>query len=157
MQEKFYIGQIFEQEYPTEALEWCKENNARIMEIDPITKEVEEEYQVLNDVKIPEQEQDGQIIPEHIETKIETRTRNVEKELRRFEIQLIPETPKPTNEEIRKMREMAYIAESDPISAHISYLQRKEQTPEIVAEIAQLEAEQEEIRDAIKERFPYYE
>lgn len=61
------------------------------------------------------------------------------------------------NETQRQMREKAYIAESDPITAHISYLQRKEQTPEIVAEIAQLEAEQEEIRNAIKERFPYYE
>lgn len=65
--------------------------------------------------------------------------------------------PKPSNEYQSKQREMAYIAESDPITAHISYLQRKEQTPEIVAEIAQLEAEQEEIRNAIKERFPYYE
>lgn len=67
------------------------------------------------------------------------------------------EIPKPSNEYQSKQREMAYIAETDPISAHISYLQRKEQTPEIVAEIAQLEAEQEEIRNAIKERFPYYE
>lgn len=67
-------------------------------------------------------------------------------------------TPKkPSNEYQSKQREKAYIAESDPITAHISYLQRKEQTPEIVAEIAQLEAEQEEIRNAIKERFPYYE
>ena len=65
--------------------------------------------------------------------------------------------PKPSNEEQSEKRRLAYIAESDPISAHISYLQRKEQTPEIVAEIAQLEAEQEEIRNAIKERFPYYE
>lgn len=77
--------------------------------------------------------------------------------VRYYEIVAIPEPPTPTNEEIRKMREKAYITESDPISAHISYLQRKEQTPEIVAEIAQLEAEQEEIRNAIKERFPYYE
>ena len=67
------------------------------------------------------------------------------------------EIPAPSNEYQSKQREMAYIAESDPITAHISYLQRKEQTPEIVAEIAQLEAEQEEIRNAIKERFPYYE
>lgn len=67
------------------------------------------------------------------------------------------EIPLPTNDEQSEKRRQAYIAESDPISAHISYLQRKEQTPEIVAEIAQLEAEQEEIRNAIKERFPYYE
>lgn len=67
------------------------------------------------------------------------------------------EIPAPSKEYQSKQREIAYIAESDPISAHISYLQRKKQTPEIVAEIAQLEAEQEEIRNAIKERFPYYE
>ena len=67
------------------------------------------------------------------------------------------EIPKPSHDEQSEKRRLAYIAESDPISAHISYLQRKEQTPEIVAEIAQLEAEQEEIRNAIKERFPYYE
>lgn len=157
MQEEFYIGQIFEQEYPTEALKWCKENNARIMEIDPITKEVEEEYQVLNDVKIPEQEQDGQIIPEHIETTIETKTRNVEKELRRFEIQSMPEKPQPTNEEISQMREMAYIAEVDPITSHISRLRDEEQTEEIIAEIEKLKAEREEKRNAIKERFPYHE
>lgn len=67
------------------------------------------------------------------------------------------EIPKPSHDEQSEKRRFAYIAESDPISAHISYLQRKEQTPEIVAEIAQLEAEQEEIRNAIKERFPYNE
>lgn len=70
---------------------------------------------------------------------------------------LIDDIPKPSHDEQSKQREMAYIAESDPITAHISYLQRKEQTPEIIAEIAQLEAKQEEIRNAIKERFPYYE
>ena len=78
-------------------------------------------------------------------------------DIRYYEICKKPKKTAPTNEEIIKMREMAYIAESDPITAHISYLQRKEQTPEIVAEIAQLEAEQEEIRNAIKERFPYHE
>lgn len=67
------------------------------------------------------------------------------------------EIPKPSHDEQSEKRRLAYIAESDPISAHISYLQRKEQTPEIVADIAKLEAEQEEIRNAIKERFPYYE
>lgn len=76
---------------------------------------------------------------------------------RRYEIKAIPEPTPPTHDEQSEKRRFAYIAESDPISAHISYLQRKEQTPEIVAEIAQLEAEQEEIRNAIKERFPYYE
>lgn len=74
-----------------------------------------------------------------------------------YTIHKTPEPTPPTNDEQAEKRKQAYIAESDPITAHISYLQRKEQTPEIVAEIAQLEAEQEEIRNAIKERFPYYE
>lgn len=88
-------------------------------------------------------------IKEYADSDIET-AYNGDKYLKGF-------APKPSNEYQSKQREMAYIAESDPISAHISYLQRKEQTPEIVAEIAELEAEQEEIRNAIKERFPYYE
>lgn len=65
--------------------------------------------------------------------------------------------PNPSNEYQSKQREMAYIAEVDPITSHISRLKDEEQTEEIIAEIEQLKAERTEKRNAIKERFPYYE
>lgn len=65
--------------------------------------------------------------------------------------------PKPSNEYQSKEREKAYIAEVDPITSHISRLKDEEQTEEIIAEIEQLKAERTEKRNAIKERFPYYE
>ena len=33
--EKYYIGQIFRNEYPADAADWCGENNAYIEEIEP--------------------------------------------------------------------------------------------------------------------------
>ena len=33
---EYYIGQKFEETYPSEAADWCNENNAYIKEIDPI-------------------------------------------------------------------------------------------------------------------------
>lgn len=122
------------------------------------------------DVVVPEYDEEGEQTGEHTEKRFvpmfdESTVDEVIKEYADEDIEtaytgdkyLKGFAPKPSNEYQSKQREMAYIAESDPISAHISYLQRKEQTPEIVAEIAELEAEQEEIRNAIKERFPYYE
>lgn len=32
---EFYVGQIFEEMYPPEAAEWCNENNAQIIELEP--------------------------------------------------------------------------------------------------------------------------
>lgn len=32
---EYYIGQIFEDMYPSEAAEWCNNNNAMIVEIEP--------------------------------------------------------------------------------------------------------------------------
>lgn len=32
---EYYIGQIFEEMYPSEAAEWCNNNNARMVEIEP--------------------------------------------------------------------------------------------------------------------------
>ena len=78
-------------------------------------------------------------------------------DIRYYEICEKPKKTAPTNEEIRKMRELAYIAEVDPITSHISRLRDEEQTEEIIAEIEKLKAEREEKRNAIKERFPYHE
>lgn len=36
MNEEFYIGQIFEGMYPKKASDWANENNAQILEIDPV-------------------------------------------------------------------------------------------------------------------------
>lgn len=63
--------------------------------------------------------------------------------------------PKPSNEYQSKMREAAYVAETDPIQTHIDRLKDKEQTPEIVAEIEALRIERDEKIAAIKEKYPY--
>lgn len=74
---------------------------------------------------------------------------------RRYEIKEVPPAPAPTKEEIRKMREAAYIAETDRIQTHIDRLKDGEQTPEIVAEIEALRIERDEKIAAIKARYPY--
>lgn len=33
---EYYVGQIFEEMYPSEAAEWCNNNNLMIQEIDPV-------------------------------------------------------------------------------------------------------------------------
>ena len=35
MNEEFYVGQIFEEMYPTEAADWCNENKKIMVEIEP--------------------------------------------------------------------------------------------------------------------------
>lgn len=67
------------------------------------------------------------------------------------------EIPLPTNEEQAEKRKQAYIAEVDPITAHINRLKDEEQTEEIVADIESLKAERSAKIQEIKERFPYYE
>ena len=87
---EYYIGQIFEDMYPSDAADWCNSNNAKIVEIDPITKEVEEEYEEYN-------QETGEF---------ETKTRMVEKTLRRFEIQEIPEpTVDEKKAQVRSVRD----------------------------------------------------
>ena len=109
-EQEYYIGQIFEDMYPKEAADWCNANNTRIIEIDSITKDVEEEYQSMEEVVVPEQEVDGEIVPEHTESQLVTKTRTVEKTLRRFEIQAIPEpTVDQKKKNIRSVRD-SYIS-----------------------------------------------
>lgn len=62
---------------------------------------------------------------------------------------------KPTDEEIRQMRESAYRAEVDPITAHIQRLRDKEPVPE--EEIAALIAERDAKVEEIQTRYPYAE
>jgi len=63
--------------------------------------------------------------------------------------------PTPDHEYQSKMREKAYEAEVDPITAHISRLRDKEQTEEVIAEIERLMAERDEKVSEIKARYPY--
>lgn len=66
--------------------------------------------------------------------------------------------PKPSDEEIRKMREQAYVAEVDGITAHIQRLRdTSPMTAEVEAEIAALIAERDAKVAEIKERYPYNE
>lgn len=70
----------------------------------------------------------------------------------------IPEPIPPTDEEIRKMRERAYAAEVDGITAHIQRLRdTSPMTEEVEAEIAALIAERDAKVAEIKERYPYNE
>ena len=66
-----------------------------------------------------------------------------------------PAKPEPTKEEQQKARENAYRAEVDPITCHIQRLGDEEQTPEVIAEIAQLVEERKAKVDEIKQRYPY--
>ena len=58
-------------------------------------------------------------------------------------------------EEVRQLRECAYAAEVDTITAHINRLRDKEQTPEVIAEIETLKLERDAKYLEIKERYPY--
>lgn len=72
-----------------------------------------------------------------------------------YKIVALPEPTPPTDEQIRQMREQAYAAEVDPITAHIQRLRDMEQTEEIKIEIAELIAERDTKVAEIKERYPY--
>ena len=69
-----------------------------------------------------------------------------------------PEPTPPTDEQIRQMREQAYAAEVDKITAHIQRLRdTTPMTEEVEIEIAELIAERDAKVAAIKERYPYNE
>ncbi len=71
---------------------------------------------------------------------------------------VIPEPIPPTDEEIRKMRERAYAAEVDGITAHIQRLRdTSPMTAEVETEIAELIAERDTKVAEIRERYPYNE
>ena len=84
----------------------------------------------------------GEVSEEHIETAY-----NGEKYIKGY-------APAIDNEYQSAQREKAYVAEVDPITAHIQRL--RDDDPES-SEIAELIAERTEKRNAIKERYPYAE
>lgn len=165
MTEEYYIGQIFEEIYPPEAASWCGDNNAKIIELEPETREVEETYTeqvpVEKEIVVPaEYDNEGNVIvEEHTETITEyeeqEKTRTVEVTVRRFEIVAIPEPPAPTEEEQRQKRAEAYRLEKDPITCQITSLRDEEQTPDVVEEINELLQKRTEVVKDIQERYPY--
>lgn len=117
-EEIFYYGQIIEYVdgtrdlYFENARQWCNENNAHFLEIEP--------------------KEDG---------------------VRQFKI--VELTLIEKQEEVEQTRKQLYIAEVDPITAHISRLRDEELTPEIAAEIAILVEERKQKVEEIKARYPY--
>lgn len=140
----FQIGVVFENTYPPEAAVWCNENNAKIVELDPIEKEVEETYieqvpvekeevipaQIIEEIIPAQYDDDGNIVeeekvveaevPEHTEIVVEfeevEKTRMVLKTLRVFQIAEVPPYI-PTVDDIKALREQAYIKEVDVLHA----------------------------------------
>lgn len=88
-------------------------------------------------------------IKEYEESDIET-AYNGEKYLKGY-------APKPSDEYQSERRAEAYTLEVDPITAHINRLRDKEQTEEVIAEIAKLIAERDAKVEEIKARYPYSE
>lgn len=66
-----------------------------------------------------------------------------------------PVKPAPTKEEVSETRRQLYIAQVDPITAHINRLKDEEQTDEVIAQIEALKAERAEVVAKIKEENPY--
>lgn len=119
---------------------------------------------------VPDYDEEGQQIGKHSETRYvpmfdEDTVDEAIKEYDESEIEtayngekyVAGYAPVIDNEYQSKMREAAYVAETDPIQTHIDRLKDKEQTPEIIAEIEALRIERDEKIAAIKERYPYAE
>lgn len=119
---------------------------------------------------VPDYDEDGKQIGEHSETHFEPMftEETVDAAISEYTDEQIETAyngekyvkgyaPTVDNEYQSKMREKAYVAETDPIQTHIDRLKDKEQTPEIIAEIEALRVERDEKIAAIKERYPYAE
>lgn len=72
-----------------------------------------------------------------------------------YVIVAIPEPSPLTKEDVEAIRRQLYIAEVDPITAHINRLRDEELTPEIASEIAKLVEERKQVVARIKEENPY--
>lgn len=128
MNEDFYIGQIFDGIYPPEAAIWCNANDAFIIETEPVMRVVSEEYEeviqtpiiysAVTHIEIDEDGNEHEIIdqPEHEEIieEVVVKTREVEKEVRQYQI---VEIPQPTEYE----KAQARIAELKQMLADADY------------------------------------
>ena len=77
------------------------------------------------------------------------------KEGSEYVIVAIPEPAPLTKEDVEAIRRQLYIAEVDPLTAHINRLRDEELTPEIASEIAKLVEERKQVVARIKEENPY--
>lgn len=124
-----------------------------------LAKEVEE--------TVPDYDEDGNVIGEHIEKKFvpmfdEDTVDEAIKEYADEDIEVAYNgekylkgfAPAIDNEYQSKMRSAAYVAEVDPITAHIQRLRDDDPESE---EIAKLIAERTAKREEIKTRYPYAE
>lgn len=150
---EYYIGQIFEDMYPSEVADWCNKNHAMIVEIEPVNKVVEEEYtdieKVEKEVVIPATEEE----PAHIEILVDEvpvkKTRMVEKTFRRFEIQ---EVSAPSEEQIKRQRIAELKAQLNSTDYKIVKCSECSLAGvELPYDIAELHAERQAIRDEINE------
>lgn len=105
MNEEFYIGQIFDGIYPPEAAIWCNANNALIIQTGDVMRVVSEEYEevvqtpikysAVTHIEIDEDGNEREIIdqPEYEEIieEVVVKTREVEKQVRQYQIVAIPE------------------------------------------------------------------
>lgn len=117
---------------------------------------------------VPDYDENGKQIGEHVENRFvpmfdESTVDEAIKEYTDEDIEtayngdkyLAGNAPAPSKEYQSAQREMAYTAEVDGITAHIQRLRDKEQTEEVVAQIAELIAERDAKVEEIKARFPY--
>lgn len=157
MNKEYYIGQIFEDMYPSDAVDWCKANNGQIVEIDPIDKEIEETYtemvEVEKEVILSAQYDDEghEIVPENTEIEIVTepqeKTRTVVVTVRRFEIQ---EVPAPSEEQIKQQRITELKAQLNNTDYKIIKCSECSLAGEALPyDIAELHAQRQALRDEI--------
>lgn len=122
------------------------------------------------DVIVPEYDYDGEQTGEHTEKRYvpmfdEDTVDEAIKEYEESDIEIAYNgekylkgyAPKPSDEYQSERRAEAYTLEVDPITAHINRLRDKEQTEEVIAEIAKLIAERDAKVEEIKARYPYSE
>lgn len=97
---EYYIGQIFEDQYPTDAADWCNTNGVCIDEIEPIEKDEEETYlepvMVEQEVLVPATDDEPEHTEIHLVQEMQEKTRTVTTSRRRFQIVEISE---PTTDE----------------------------------------------------------
>ena len=161
---------------------WCNQNGATLREIEPIEKEVEEEYteqiEVEHEQLIPERshkemvaavfdaegnetepEKEITVIDEeeHTETftttEEVTKTRTVKKTFRQFKVVAIPEpTVEEKNEQIRMQRQARFTQESDPLK--LDYDEAVARNEETAEEKKQVWLAK---KDQIRDELPYVE
>ena len=129
----------------TTALILVKEVTETVIDYDEDGKQIGEHSETHYEPMFTEETVDA-AISEYTDEQIET-AYNGEKYVKGY-------APAIDNEYQSQMREKAYIAEIDPITAHIQRL--RDDDPES-AEIAELIAERTAKREEIKQRYPYAE